>query len=75
MSKFQKLSEAQIRPIVGQMIGDDELVRDGKVLEMRAGEDHGLHQRGTDEPRSRNSSSNEPRLGQYSNSMDHSHAS
>lgn len=59
MSKFQKLSEAQVRQIVGRMIGDDELVRDGKALEMRAGKERVLDQHEADEYRSRNSSIDE----------------
>jgi hypothetical protein len=52
MSKFQQKAEAQTRQIIGQMLGDELLVEEGKQQERQATEpergrhDQGRHDRG-----------------------------
>ena len=39
MSKFHEKVEGRTKQIVGQMIGDDQLVREGKTQERKAEDD------------------------------------
>jgi uncharacterized protein YjbJ (UPF0337 family) len=48
MSRLQKKAEARTKQIVGQMIGDDRLVNEGKEEESHAGDERHGEQRQDD---------------------------
>ena len=50
MSKFQQKAEAQTRQIIGQMLGDELLVEEGRKQQRAATEpEHGGHDHGGDD--------------------------